>query len=246
MGGTILRREQSHERTIAMQDHTPQLPLFTTSPHDPLLEIPYGYCHCGCGQKTRLAPKTRSDTGWIKGEPLQFIRYHKVRAFPRQQNDRPSIPQWVEQYGLSAPYGKCQCGCGQDAPLAEHTEKKYGVVKGLPQRFFVHHHGRKPLEIKFWKKVDRRGPDECWKWTGAINQAGYGAFGNNHAHRTSYEITYGPIPDGLFILHKCDNPPCVNPNHLFVGTHQDNMRDMISKGRARYQKLRNANQQTEP
>lgn len=90
------------------------------------------------------------------------------------------------------------------------------------------------VATKFWGKVDKRGPDECWEWP-VSNPRSYGSFSLNkvayRTHRLSYELHNGPIPDGMFICHKCDNPPCCNPNHLFAGTHQDNMRDMAEKGR---------------
>jgi len=86
---------------------------------------------------------------------------------------------------------------------------------------------------RFWSKVDKSG--DCWEWTASRLPAGYGRFAVNGqmttAHRVSYELKYGPIPTGLHVLHKCDNPPCVTPDHLFLGTQQDNMRDKISKGR---------------
>lgn len=93
---------------------------------------------------------------------------------------------------------------------------------------------------RFWARVDVRGPDECWVWTGGRNSREYGVVWprgstNIGAHRLSWELANAvPIPAGLFICHRCDNPPCVNPAHLFLGTHQDNMRDAIAKGRMRY------------
>ncbi|WP_405470627.1 HNH endonuclease signature motif containing protein [Morganella morganii] len=76
---------------------------------------------------------------------------------------------------------------------------------------------------------------ECWEWTGTIGSYGYGMVGVNGkripAHRYMYEIAKGEIPKGAVIMHSCDNPACINPDHLSVGTHTDNMRDMVNKGR---------------
>ena len=98
------------------------------------------------------------------------------------------------------------------------------------------------LEDRFWAKVDKRGSDECWEWTGA-KQNQYGQFrkpGSRkklYAHRVSFEIHKGQIPDGMCILHRCDTPLCVNPNHLFLGTQAENLQDMSNKDR-RYTKLK--------
>ena len=79
------------------------------------------------------------------------------------------------------------------------------------------------------------GPDDCAEWTANRRPSGYGKFwfrGKDcSAHRVAYELAYTPIPDGLWVLHRCDNPPCVNPAHLFLGTHADNVRDRDTKGR---------------
>lgn len=90
---------------------------------------------------------------------------------------------------------------------------------------------------RFWNNVDRSSKDGCWPWLKWCDTTGYGRFSlrnkGHAAHRFAWELAYGPIPDGLWVLHKCDNPPCVNPAHLFLGTHRDNMDDATTKGRMR-------------
>lgn len=89
---------------------------------------------------------------------------------------------------------------------------------------------------RFEERIDKSG--ECWIWTGSYSPSGYGRASRGlkkvRAHRAAYELYVGPITDGLHVLHKCDNPACVNPAHLFLGTHLDNMRDMETKGRAKW------------
>ena len=97
----------------------------------------------------------------------------------------------------------------------------------------------KPLRERFFGKVDISG--DCWQWLGYRAPSGYGLFWtgkrDERAHRVSWQFHNGPIPDGLHVLHHCDNPPCVNPGHLWLGTDADNVRDKVKKNRHCYGSL---------
>lgn len=94
---------------------------------------------------------------------------------------------------------------------------------------------RVPLGDRVWSRVVKTGAG-CWEWAGNRSALGYGIVTVQHstrlrAHRVAWELANGPIPDGVAVCHRCDNPPCINPDHLFLGTHADNMRDMVGKAR---------------
>lgn len=96
---------------------------------------------------------------------------------------------------------------------------------------------RRPLTDRFWSKVEKT--DTCWNWTAAKMRDGRGVVSIDHtgqkgsAPRVSWELHFGPIPDGIWVLHRCDNPRCVRPDHLFLGTASDNNKDSVRKGRRR-------------
>ena len=91
-------------------------------------------------------------------------------------------------------------------------------------------------DVRFWSRVDKSGPGGCWLWTAGRSSAGYGKFALSKGdilltHRHSYKLHYGSLPAEMHVCHKCDVRLCVNPDHLFLGTHMDNMRDMKAKKR---------------
>lgn len=115
---------------------------------------------------------------------------------------------------------------------------------------------QKPIEVRFWKRVNKDGPihpvlqTRCWLWTASTVRAGYGQMRGRDqrttlsTHQVSWRIHNGPIPEGMCVLHHCDNPPCVNPDHLWLGTRLDNNRDRIKKGRSNRTKAYRESQQS--
>ena len=92
------------------------------------------------------------------------------------------------------------------------------------------------LEERFWSRVDKTS--DCWEWKGYIKNTGYGQFffkgKQTGSHRVCWELIFGVIPDGVYVLHHCDNRTCVRPDHLWLGTQADNLADMVEKGRSAY------------
>ena len=123
------------------------------------------------------------------------------------------------------------CGCAQPRQRKEQAEAK---KKAKQAAAFV---GPPNLRRRFMQKVDTAGSDGCWIWKSTLSD-GRAQFRVNSkyrpAARVSYELFVGPIPEGMLACHKCDNPACVNPHHIFPGTHRDNVMDSISKGRFKH------------
>lgn len=176
------------------------------------------------------------------GRPINETgrRYGRLLVVRRAKNAPDGDAQWLCRCscgGTAVVRGRLlrkgktrSCGCLRLDALELANEKAHGtVLQGARSR-----KRWGPHAPRFWGRVDKSG--DCWLWTGGTSSGGYGAatWPNGQqttAHRVSWEITYGPIPDGMQVLHRCDNPACVRPDHLFLGTQQDNMDDMIAKGR---------------
>lgn len=123
----------------------------------------------------------------------------------------------------------CACGCGGELRRAPFPSWQSNWVRGH-QRASLE---PAAIEKRFWAKVNKT--DGCWLWTGSTRWFGHGALHVNGrrtlTHRYSWTLANGPIPDGQSVLHRCDTPACVRPDHLFLGTQTDNVADMVQKNR---------------
>jgi len=154
-------------------------------------------------------------------------KFGMLTAISESPERKGSFVQWL-----------CKCDCGNDTIVAGAYLSAGRIQSCGCQRHGAYPGSRgemMPADVRFWSKVDISG--DCWTWCAGKYSSGYGMFNFNGkdigAHRAAWIFTHGEIADGLFVLHKCDNPPCVNPEHLFLGTHQDNMTDKARKGRVK-------------
>lgn len=189
--------------------------------------VKYGMCFCGCEGNTPIASN-------LKGIPTRFLMGH------RSGMDHAVLRKAL--HDEEVPYGYCHCLCGEKAPIAVGTSSRIGHVKGQPVRYiFGHQHKIKGVSKKFIKFQGKnvKGPKyvevqletyvtPCWEWQWSRSPEGYGVAvvngGHTNAHRVSYIDYYGPISKKTVVHHKCENPPCVNPDHLMAMSNADNIR----------------------
>ena len=101
------------------------------------------------------------------------------------------------------------------------------------------------MSERYWSRVDIRGEDDCWLWTGPKDRKGYGRWHHANSHRGAYELSVGPIPKGIVVRHTCDVPACCNPRHLVLGTYKDNSLDCIERRRIAHGEKSGASKLTE-
>lgn len=194
----------------------------------------YWWCECDCGNlisvsTERLRSGNNRSCGCLKRSDISGQVFGKLTAIrfvgttKSSGNGRKAI--W-----------ECFCECGNFVQVTTDTLKT-----GRKKTCGCGPRGPKAVHPKdrFWDLVDKQDEEGCWLWKGSIYDTGMGygvlSYQSKHlqAHRVSYELEYGEIPVGLCVLHKCDNPPCVRPDHLFLGTRKDNAEDRHRKGRTR-------------
>lgn len=207
--------------------------------------ILYGYCKCGCGEKTRISERNQWRDGKkiaTKGEPKDFIRGHSSRLGLNAKTDkqeeetreraRETRKEMLDDLDTNIEYGLCQCGCERKTPLAGYTHTSHGYVEGEPVLFINGHSwsGKKRNQEPEYIIDKKTG---CWVWQGSKVYSGpkrvpYGRKTYRGtkvmAHRYYWEVDNGPIAEGTEIDHLCTNTLCVNPNHLDIVNHTKNVR----------------------
>jgi len=182
-------------------------------------------CQCECGKMTQVQTRNLKkilSCGCEKGieaRDLTGERFGSLVVVGPAEKDSKGRPCW-----------NCKCDCGGERI---HSAKRlHSGAASCGCGYWIR--PSRPRRVLLMRSVEKT--ESCWNWTGkAKTNFGYGIvggkLGNAVAHRVSWEVHNGPIPDGMQVLHRCDNPACVNPDHLFLGDHQANMDDMAEKGR---------------
>jgi hypothetical protein len=198
-----------------------------TSMNDRQPTVPYGYCHCGCGEKTRLSPYTAHARGYVKGEPRRYIAGHENRGAPHRNRDVAIRRLHAEWAAAGIEYGLCLCGCGTPTKLAPRNDKRFGQVAGEPVR---HARGHQVRSEHPYVVEDCGYSSPCWlctRWRHPVT--GYaqlcdGTGKGRVAHVVMWERVNGPVPEGMQLDHLCTIRHCINPAHLEPVTGAENVR----------------------
>lgn len=191
-----------------------------------LMTNPEGLCKCGCGAKTNIAQYTSKKRGYVKGQPMNYLRGHGTRKTP---------PKWQGELPL------CACGCGQQVLLAKQNDQKRGIVAGQPNRFRRGHYKRiVPPTIE----QDRGYETPCHIWQGHIDGVGYGrrevASGTVLAHRQIYIAAHGDLPGNIHVHHLCEQRDCVRLDHLEARGNSEHLRSHYGITPEKYEQIKDA------
>lgn len=181
--------------------------------------IAFGYCRCGCGGKTNIAKRTRSQWGHIKGQPIPYIFGHHSKI------NRPVVIPTPARSDIRR--GECYCGCKGRTEIATKNDPQRGILRGEPL-YFIRFHHRRSSALEYIEK-DNGYKTPCWEWQRAIDKkTGYGCATDDDAkarsaHAVYYERESGPVPDGMHLDHLCRTRRCVRPDHLEPVSQQINV-----------------------
>jgi hypothetical protein len=183
------------------------------------MKTSYGYCECGCGEKTTVASVTCRHWGWTKGEPKRYVKGHATRGrkLPTRTSDPPPNPS-----------GLCQCGCGGTTPVAPHSDRTKGWVIGEHKRFINGHNGRGKRFFSLDAHVEEDHGYETPCWISLRSPTSVRPFVRWEGrdvllYRVVYERDRGEIPEGWHVHHLCEQGRCINPTHLEALSPTDHM-----------------------
>ena len=195
-------------------------------------------CKCDCGEPTQVtASNLRSGHTLSCGCMKIESRRTRGSTMVGRRFDMLVVAERFGRINLGSAW-LCKCDCGNTI-VKKSIDLRSGQAKDcgcIGERVYV-----APIGERLAKQIRKGAPDECWPWIGS-NNYGYGVIGDGGIQRRVTHLVCErdgrPVPAGMVVLHKCDNPPCCNPAHLVVGTHADNCKDMHAKGRDRYSRAK--------
>lgn len=188
---------------------------------------PSGLCKCGCGAKTNLAPHNLTKYGWIKDQPMDYLRGHASRRY--------QLPPWKEELPL------CACGCGNQVTLSKLTNRYRGKFFGQPNKFLPGHWNRPILTCQ---EEDRGFITPCCIWQGEIDKLGYARRDIGHGtvlvHRQVYIAAHGALEPMIDVHHLCEQHACIRLDHLETWSRSEHLRNHRGISPKKYTEICNA------